>query len=71
MATLDHYFKPVTLNDAIAFHSRPVAGTAAGGSSPKHLTASKRRVARPRKHPKPKVQNSACWFVPIRKCHPN
>ena len=37
MATLDHYFKPVTLTDANASHSRPVAGAAAGGSSAKRL----------------------------------
>ena len=35
MATLDRYFKPVALTDAITSHSRPVAGTVAGGSSPK------------------------------------
>ena len=38
MATLDRYFKPVTVTDAIASHSRPVAEAAAGVSSAKHLT---------------------------------
>ena len=59
MATLDRYFQAVILADAIASHNRPVAGAAAGGSSPKRLTAKKRRVARPRKHPKPSVQSSS------------
>ena len=60
MATLDRYFKPVTLTNAVASHSRPIAGAAASRSSAKRLTANKRRVARPRKHPRPSVQNSAC-----------
>ena len=49
-------------------HSRPVSGAAASGSSPKRLTANKRRVARPGKHPRPSVQSR---FVPIRKRHLN
>ena len=47
MTTLDLYFKPVTLIDAIASHSRPVVGAAAGVSFPKPLTTNKRRVAIP------------------------
>ena len=60
MATLDRYFKPVTVTDAIASHSRPVVGAGACGSSPKRLTAKKRKVGRPCKHPRPSVQSSAC-----------
>ena len=52
IATLDRYFKPVPLTDAIASHGRSVAGAVAGGSSP-----NKRRVARPRKHLRPSVQS--------------
>ena len=68
VATLDRYFKPVTLTDATTCtsHSRPGAGAAASG--PKRLTANKRRIARPGKDPRPSVQGR---FVPIRKRHLN
>ena len=60
MATMDRYFKPVTLTDTTTYHSRHVSGAVASDQS------NKRRVPRPRKRPRPSVQSR---FVPIRKRH--